>query len=110
MTKNKTTLIATEAEIKEFSQKYSENKHVKINEPILGVLAETAATGNIRYEWSILRQVVYAQLVKVLTDYEAEESIEIGPVKPLPSFITLKECLNQFNLLLKVINIIFKLF
>eukprot|EP00878_Enallax_costatus_P009286 GHUV01009706.1.p1 GENE.GHUV01009706.1~~GHUV01009706.1.p1 ORF type:complete len:316 (+),score=119.92 GHUV01009706.1:236-1183(+) len=75
--------IADQAALEQFSRQPANER--KLTDSLRGVLAETACTGVIRYEWPLLRELVVHQLEVQLKQFEAAESVEVGPARPLGS-------------------------
>lgn len=59
---NKAT-IATEPQLEQFARTPTDERH--LDEPLRGVLAETATTGRIRYKWPLVRPLVEFALEQV---------------------------------------------
>lgn len=74
-------LIAEQAVLEQFSKQPASDR--KLTEDLRGVLAETACTGVIRYDWPLVRSLVVQQLGEQLTAYEAAEHVDVGPARPL---------------------------
>ncbi|KAL6752646.1 PPP4R2-domain-containing protein [Haematococcus lacustris] len=73
--------IASELDLERFSTLPIEQR--QLTEPLRGVLAETALSGVIRYNWTLLRPLVEFGLSQVLEEYEARAAAEgAGPTRP----------------------------
>lgn len=75
--------VADQASLEEFSHQPTNER--KLTDSLRGVLAETACTGVIRYEWPLLRHLVAHQLEVQLKQFEAAEHVDVGPARPLGS-------------------------
>lgn len=49
-----------------------------LTEALRGVLAETATTGCIRYDWQLLKPLCHSLIDTVLAEYAAEEQVEVS--------------------------------
>ncbi|PNH10175.1 Serine/threonine-protein phosphatase 4 regulatory subunit 2 [Tetrabaena socialis] len=72
--------IATEADLVNFTRLPLEER--AFTPQLRGVLAESALTGCIRYKWPLLRPLVDFVLEQVLSAYDAETRVDIGPQGP----------------------------
>lgn len=74
--------IAGEAELEAFQKAPDAEK--QFTPQLRGVLAETAVTGRIRYQWALVRPLMAFVLEKVLKEFEESNKVEVGPPRPLP--------------------------
>ncbi|KAK9852602.1 hypothetical protein WJX84_009246 [Apatococcus fuscideae] len=81
--------VASEEDLQNFARLPQQQR--KLTQTLRGVLAETAATGLIRYRWEALQPLVAWQLNRVLEDLHAESQVEVGPPAPLPDNETFPE-------------------
>ncbi|CAG9460431.1 unnamed protein product [Pedinophyceae sp. YPF-701] len=56
----------------------------RLTPALVGVLAEVATTGLIRYPWRCVRPILEDMIIKRLTEFEEGETIEVGPPRPIP--------------------------
>lgn len=52
-----------------------------LTEALRGVLAETATTGCIRYDWQLLKPLCHSLIDTVLAEYAVEEQVEVSGCK-----------------------------
>jgi hypothetical protein len=50
----------------------------QLDEPLLGVLRETALNGTVRYQWQLLLPLLTALMDQVLGQYAEEIEVEVG--------------------------------
>lgn len=91
-------LIASEEEVVAFNGLADNEK--RVTGALRGVLAETATTGIIRYEWDVLKPLVWHLLNQVLIEFEAESRVEVGPSVPLGAAESLSDLQRRFRRLL----------
>lgn len=93
-------VIADQAALQLFSNAAPSER--KVTEALRGVLAETACTGIIRFEWPLIRDLVAHQIDVQLRMFEAAERVDVGPARPLESGdIDLSATIQRFTELLK---------
>ncbi|GIL90397.1 hypothetical protein Vretifemale_18048, partial [Volvox reticuliferus] len=90
--------ISSEADLIAFTRLPLEERF--LTSQLRGVLAESALTGRIRYKWPLLRPLVDFVLEQVLTAYDAETRVEVGP--PGPDSVS--ETIERFQKLLSAFS------
>ncbi|GLC36436.1 hypothetical protein PLESTB_000147800 [Pleodorina starrii] len=90
--------ISSEADLIAFTRLPLEER--VLTPQLRGVLAESALTGRIRYKWPLLRPLVDFVLEQVLTAYDVETRVEVGP--PGPDSVS--ETIERFQKLLSAFS------
>lgn len=78
---NESEAIADVADLEAFNSLPAGQRHLTAK--LKGVLAETACTGVIRYQWSLIRPLLVQLMETQLREYEAAEHVDVGPARPL---------------------------